>query len=234
VHPGTAAVREGSWIALLVAGVVVLAATPFYVYSGISNSTGCTTFPSGFVCETNLFSNGVFGMGLGSSVPGAFGYASPRATTYWVITIFLGICVVAGFYWIRTRKLGTVKPLWPIVTVVIGAIVLGVVSREWFSLVPIQLSIRGMQALLVIALGLIALAAVHRRWAFSLFVAGFLGLALLSCLYNVIDLFQRLGFGSNWPVDDQILPNLIVPGMYLLIGGAAFWAHHRWKIRPTS
>jgi hypothetical protein len=234
LRPWTAVAREGRWFTLLVAGIVVLGATPFYVYSGISSSTGCTSFPSGFVCETQWFSNGFFGMGLGSSVPGAFGYASPRATTYWVIGIFLSVCLVVGFFWIRSRKFGAVRPVGPIIAVLLGALVLAVVSREWFSLVPIAFSIRGMQALLIIALGLIANAVVDRSWAFSLYVAGFLGLALLSCLYNVIDLFQHLHLGSNWPVDDQTLPNLILPGIYLVFGGAAFWARRRWTTRTDS
>jgi hypothetical protein len=228
----TAVAREGSWLALLVAGVVVLAAMPFYRYLGAtSNSAGCTFIGSGFTCRTHLLSNGFFGMGLGSSAPGIFGNSSPRATTYWVIGIFLGVCVVVGFYWIRSRKIGNVGRIWPIVTVGLGALVLGVASRNWFSIVPAEMTIRGMQSLLIIALGLIVLAAIDHAWAFSLFIAGFLGLALLSCLYNVSNSFARLGIGSNWPVDDQTLPNLILPGIYLLVGGAAFWALHHWKIR---
>ncbi len=228
----TAVARDGNWLALLVAGIVVLAAIPFYHYLGAtSNSTGCTTFAGGFICRTHFLSNGFFGMGFGSSVPGVFGNSSPSATAYWVISIFLGICVVVGWYWIRSRKIGTVGRIWPIVTVGLGALVLGVVSRNWFSIVPTEMTIRGMQALLIIALGLIVLAVVDRTWAYSLFVAGFIGLALLSCLYNVSNLFQRLGISSHWPTNDQTLPNLILPGIYLLIGGATCWALHHWKIR---
>ena len=234
LRPRTDVAREGSWLALVVAGVVVLGAMPFYHYVGAtSKSTGCTTFNSGFICRTHLLSNGFFGMGLGSSVPGILGNSSPRATTYWVISIFLGICVVVGFYWIRSRMIRTVGTIWPLVTVGLGALVLGVASRDWFSIVPTEMTIRGVQALLIIALGLIVLAVIEHTWAFSFFVAGFLGLALLSCLYDVINLFQRLGISSNWPIDDQTLPNLILPGIYLLIGGAAFWVLHHWKIRTN-
>jgi len=149
-----------------------------------------------------------------------------------VISIFLGICGVVGFYWVRSRKIGNVGRIWPIVTVGLGALVLSVASRNWFSIVPTEMTIRGMQ-LLIIALGLIVLAAIDHAWAFSLFVAGFLGLALLSCLYDVSNLFSRLGISSHWPVDDQTPPNLILPGIYLLIGGAAFWGLHHWKIRSN-
>jgi hypothetical protein len=124
--------------------------------------------------------------------------------------------------------------VWPILTLGIGVLVLGVASRDWFSTVPADLTIRGMQALLIIALGLIVVAAIEHTWAFSLFVAGYVGLALLSCLYDVINLFQRLGIDSRWPVDAQTLPNLIVPGTYLLLGGAGFWLLHRWRIRTNQ
>jgi len=61
---GTAVAREGSWLALLVAGVIVLAGMPFYHFLGsTSNSSGCTSSGSGFTCRTHLLSNGFFGMG---------------------------------------------------------------------------------------------------------------------------------------------------------------------------
>jgi hypothetical protein len=151
-----------------------------------------------------------------------------------VISIFLGVCVVVGFYWVRSRKNGSVGRIWPIVAVGLGALVLGVASRNWFSTIPPTMTVRGMQSLLIIALGLIVLAAIDHAWSFSLFVAGFLGLALLSCLYDVSNVFSRLGISSHWPVDDQTLPNLILPGIYLVLGGAAFWALHHWKNRRQS
>ena len=232
---GTAVAREGSWLALLVAGVVVLAAMPFYRYLGAtSKSAGCTPFGSGFICRTHDLSDGFFGMGLGSSAPGIVGNSSPQATAYWVISIYLGLCVVVACYWVQSRKIGIVGRIWPIVTVGLGALVLGVASRNWFSIVPTAMTIRGMQSLLIVALGLIVLAAVDHAWTFSLFVAGFLGLALLSCLYDVSNLFSRLGISSHWPANDQTLPNLILPGIYLVFGGAAFWALHHWKNRRQS
>jgi hypothetical protein len=114
----------------------------------------------------------------------------------------------------------------------VGIIVLAVASRDWFSFVPSAFTIRGMQALILIGLGLVVLAFIERRWSFSLFVAGFLGLAVLSCLYDVINLFQRLDIGRRWPVRDQVLPNLIVPGVYLLLGSLTFWLSRCRKPTP--
>ncbi len=224
--------REGCWFAALVSGIVVLAAMPWYHYIGVTTtSPGCTTFGEGFICQSNYYPEGFFGIGLGSSAPGFLGNSSPWATTYWVISLFLGLCAVVGFYWWRSRKLENARWIWPIVTVGLGAFLLGAASRNWFSIVPSQLTIWGMQALLLIGLGLIVLAVVNRGWAFSFFVAGFLCLAFVSCLYNVINLFQRLDIGRHWPVSDWTLPNLILPGIYLLLGAAAFWVFPRWRVR---
>jgi hypothetical protein len=223
--------RGGSWFALLVSGVTILAAMLFYHYTGPGpTSPGCIA-AGAVTCQRELVSNGLFGTGLGSPVPGNFGSSSPWATAYWVISIFIGICAVVSFYWMRSRKIGTAGRIWPIVTIGLGALVLGVASRDWEALAPSQLTIRGMQALLVIALGLIALAIVDRSWSFSIFVAGFFGLAVTSCLYNVVNLFQRFGIGPDWAANDQTLPNLILPGIYLLIGGAAFWIVRHWRFR---
>jgi hypothetical protein len=233
---GIRTARQGNWFALLVSGVVVLAAIPSYHYLGsATGSTGCRVITSGaFICRTQFYSNGPFGIGLGSSAPGFFGNSSPSATTYWVISILLGTCAVVGFIWIRSRKLGTAGRFWPYVTIGLGALVLGVASRNSFSILPAEMTIRGMQALLIIALGLIALAIIGRGWTFSIFVAGFLSLALLSCLYDVSNLFQRLGVASHWTRNDQTLPNLILPGVYLLIGGVAICTVRIWRFRNRA
>lgn len=230
----TVAARDDSWFALVVSGLVVLGAMPFYRYLGPkSTASWCTSFGSGFTCHTHVLSNGFFGIGLGSSAPGMFGNSSPSATTYWVVSIFLGVCLVVGVRRVRLGKMGTVGRIWPIVTIGATTLVLGIASRDWFSVVPSEMTIRGMQSLVLIALGLIVLAVLDHAWGLGLYVVGFLGLALLSCLYNVSNLFSRLGLGSHWPVDDLSLPNLILPGVYLLIGGAGIWVLQHRGIRTN-
>ena len=101
-------------------------------------------------------------------------------------------------------------------------LVLAVASRGWITFkIPADFRI-GSANLLVIAIGLVALAITERSRAFLIYVVGFLGLALLSCLYDVSNLFVRLGIGSTWNGNTEALPNLIVPGLYLLIGGVVF------------
>jgi hypothetical protein len=216
--------RDGSWFALVVFGLVVLIATYFYRYPGQSaSSLGCHSYGDGFTCSSVSVTRGVFGSGLGSPTFPPIDHVSPWATTYWVVSIFLGITAVVGFYWIRARSSGVAGRIWPFATAGIGVLVLAVASRGWITFkIPSDFWLRGMQSLLVIAIGLIALAITERSRAFLLYVTGFLGLALLSCLYDVNNLFVRLGIGT-WNGNTEALPNLILPGIYLLIGGLAFF-----------
>jgi hypothetical protein len=223
--------RDGSWFALIVFGAVVLLAMFFYHYPGLTaSSLGCHSYDhnSSFVCRSVSISRGVFGSGLGSPTSPPIDHVSPWATTYWVVSIFIGIVAVVGFYWVRARTLGVAGRIWPFATVGIGVLVLAVASRGWITFkIPADFWIRGMQPLLVIAIGLLALAITERSLAFLIYVIGFLGLALLSCLYDVSNLFTRLGIGSTWNGNFEALPNLILPGMYLLVGGVAFYVLRR-------
>jgi hypothetical protein len=203
--------RNGSWFALIVFGVVVMVAMIFYdaPYSPLNASKG------------------PFGNGLGSPAGTNLG-VSPWATTYWVISIFLGICAAIAYYWFRSRSSGVAGRTWPFATVGVAMLALAVASRGWKTLgIPADFWIRGVQALLVIGVGLIALAVIERSLPFLLFVTGFFGLALLSCLYNVSNLFSRLDIGGTWNGNNQGLPNLILPGIYLLVGGAVFYLTRR-------
>lgn len=221
----TRVARDGSWFALVVFGLIVLLAMVFYHYPGLSaSSLGCHGSGNSFTCTSVSVSRGVFGSGLGSPTSPPIDHVSPWATTYWVVSIFGGIAAVVSFYWLRVRSSGVAGRIWPFATVGIGVLVLAVVSRGWITFkIPADFWIRGMQPLLVIAIGLMALAVTERSRAFLTFVVGFLGLALLSCLYDVSNLFVRLGLGSTWNGNNEALPNLILPGLYLLIGGVVFY-----------
>jgi hypothetical protein len=222
-HDSAQLAREGSWFVLLVCGLIVMFAIIFYRYPGLSaTSPGCHAQTYGFTCSGSVVPRGIFGAGLGSPIPLNSANVSPWATTYWVISIFVGILVTVAFYWPRSRALGAPSRTWPLVALGTGAAVLFVAGRGWLtSEAPANLLVRGMQALLVIALGLIVLAIIERSWSFALFVAGFLGLALLSCLYDVSNLFERLDLGRSWSGNNEAVPNLIVPGLYLVAGGLA-------------
>ncbi len=194
----TRTARDGSWFALIVFGLVILGAMPFYDSSySPANVSKCHSTISGLVCSGLTPSKGLLGSGLGSPA-GAILNVSPWATTYWVIGIFVGICLVVVSYWRRSRSSGVAGRIWPFATIAVGALFLAVLSQGWQTLhIPGDFWIRGMQALLVMALGLIALAIIEHSWPFMVFVAGFVALALLSCLYDVSNLFLRIGIGAT-------------------------------------
>jgi hypothetical protein len=222
--------REGAWFALLVSGLVVLIAVIFYDRSLLATtSPGCQSLGSGFSCSSGVASRGPFGSGLGAH-PFATGNASPWVTTYWVVSIFLASCAVVAFYWFHSRTISKRAIIWPFPTLFIAAAVLITVGRGFvFNDLPGDMIVRGMQALLLVALGLVTVAIIARSWTFSIFVAGFIGLALLSCLYNVSNLFQRIGVGAS-NASSENLPNLILPAVYLFVGAGAFLVLHRFMI----
>jgi len=219
----TRVARDGSWFALLVFGLVVLIATFFYRSAGLTaHSPGCHSATNGFYCTVGFVSDGPFGAGLGT--PSVTSNVSPWATTYWTVSIFVAICAIVAFYRVRARSSGVSGRIWPFASVATAALALAVASRGWVTIdIPGDFWIRGTQALVVIAVVLGVLAAIERRWSFSLFVLGFLGLGILSTLYDVSTLFSRLGIGGSWNGRDQGLPNLILPGLYLIVGGVVFW-----------
>ncbi len=85
-----------------------------------------------------------------------------------------------------------------------------------------DLWIRGTGALLIVAAGIAVLALLERSTAFGIYTAGFVALALLSCLYDEINVLGRLGLGGPFAAGGEELPNLLIPGLYLLVGGACF------------
>ncbi len=137
---------------------------------------------------------------------------------------------MVAFYWFHSRTINKRAIIWPFATLFIEAVVLVTVGRGFvFNDLPRDMIVRGMQALLLVALGLVTIAIIARSWTLSIFVAGFFGLALLSCLYDVSNLFQRIGVGAS-NASGESLPNLILPAIYLFVGAGAFLMLHRFMI----
>ena len=86
---------------------------------------------------------------------------------------------------------------------------------------------RGTVSLIILSLGLLTLAISERSAWYELYSLGFVGLALLSSLYNVSNLFDRLGLGGPFDGRGNELPNLILPAAYLLLGGLVAWVAQR-------
>lgn len=221
--------RGGYWFALTVFGVIVLGAMPFYLQSLPTATTpGCQSAGPDAITCVGTTSNLPLGGGLGASEP--FFGPGRWVTAYWAISIVVGLGLVMWFFRARAKKLGFETRILPAVVIIIGtlALVLVVNRNRGTAFGPSDLWIRGLQALVILALGIAALAIIERSLSLGLFAAAFFGLALLSCLYDDVNLFGRLGLGGPFGGSASSLPNLLLPGLFLLGGGAGFWlAEHR-------
>lgn len=231
----TRVARDGHWFVLLVFGVVVLGAMSFYVMTfPTASSPGCQGVKGGGVmCHFNsaaaplggtlnpFFSN--FGLGR-------------WATAYWAMAMVAGFAAVVLFYRQRARMLGVEGRIWPVVVVGLGLLLLVLlVDRPRPSFPPFpDLWIRGTGAMLIVALGIAMLAVLERSPAFGIFAVVFCGLALLSCLYDEVNIFGRIGLGSPFEGSTNALPKLLVPGLYLVLGGLGFLVFGRRTRRAHS
>lgn len=226
--------RNGHWFALVVFGVLVLGSMPFYLAPTLSpRSRGCRAVGgSGFVCSFGSHP-APLGGGLGSPMY-PWAPLSRWATVYWTAAIVSGTLLVLLYYRRRSASMGVRIRVWPFAVVGVGLVAVAVGFRGQ-AIDPriADFWIRGLQALIVVAVGLLVLAAIERSRTLGLFAVGFFGLALLSCLYDDVNLMQRIGLGSWFRGGAELLPNLVVPGVYLLLGGIGYFVSQRfgWRLR---
>jgi hypothetical protein len=215
--------RSGHWFASLVFGVVILGALPLYGQSTpVRTRTPCHSIGHGVLACTSVIAAGPSLLGRAFEAPPPFSSLGSWSTLYWAIAIVVGFAAVVAYFELRARKVGVQGRLWP--AIVAGIVLLGVVMwlNAGSSAQPGDFWRRGTSVLVVIALGLLVISALERSVPFVVFAAGFLGLALLSCLYDVENLFVRLGIGGPFRGGDNELANLVLPGAYLVIGGLLF------------
>ncbi len=230
--------RSGHWFVLVVFGIVTLGAMPFY-WSPLASPAspvasaappGCrAALQSGFACVV-----GSPGTPLGGALnPQPVGFALNRwATVYWSVAVLVGFATIVLYYRRRARAVGVQGRVWPAAAAGVGllaAVVFVNGEGRAFPSIP-DFWIRGTGALLIIAIGIAVLAVLERSRPFAAFAAGAIAVALLSCLYNDVNIFQRLGLGGPFQGSANELPNLILPGIYLLLGGFGFLLGRRWTI----
>ena len=144
------------------------------------------------------------------------------ATLYWAAAVVLGFAVVVAYHRHRARSVGVQNRVWP--TVAVGVELLALVALangEGRAAIP-DFWIRGTGALLIIAIGISVLAVLERSRPFAAFAAGFFALSLLSCLYDDVNILQRVGLAGPFQTSANALPNLLLPGLYLVLGGLSF------------
>jgi hypothetical protein len=207
--------QRGTWFPLVLLGLVVLAAAPFYRLG----SHGPITCGPATVTRRP-------GGGAGISKTCFIAYGWP-VLVYWMIALVLAYVVIAGFYVLRARSRGVGTRILPYVIAGIAGLIL--VAALW----PVQQSlghhhdfqaalvVHGLNPLLAIGLALFVLAWVERNWALLVFAVGYLAAALLA---NFSDLGRKLFEATGWVVTPQsiFLPGLWLAGGVLLLGGAGF------------
>lgn len=205
----TRRVRRGGWLPVVLFGIVTIAALPLYRVrlSCGQNSQLCAGPRLGQ--PLNAFS-GVYPL----AAPGRW------ISVYWVVATLCVYGLTVIYYSRRSITTGVRGRTWP--TVGTGALLLGVVLMlaNWLSGWPVSIGDYGTEPLAIIAVSLLVLARTERSGWMAIFVLGYAVLIGFSLFYNDVNVFRMLGIAEPFRGSASLLPNLIVPGVYLLTGGA--------------
>jgi hypothetical protein len=219
--------RQAWPLALVVLGLVVVGATPFYVFGSAQRF-------SLQVSET---------LGPLANIGAPHAPLGQWAGLYWVVALVAVILLIAVVYRRAAARRGIAGPLWPVVTAGLAMLVALVLLTPRItyllhgpSVAPLStaalpatstLYFRGLTPLLVIALVVVVLAWTERSVPLAIIAVVYLASALVANLYDL----QNIGFQANvtFPGRYDELPNLLLPGAVLLVTGtvAAVWRGDR-------
>jgi hypothetical protein len=140
---------------------------------------------------------------------------------YWLTMIPVGFFLSIWFFRHQRSMTGIKARVVPAAIVSVAILAL-IVARStligWPLLfLPGDLTVRGLIALLVIGAGLALFALLERSVELVVFTGLFFGLALVACLYDISNVAN---FSSSPSAAE--LPNIVLPGAFLLLGGIAF------------
>ena len=219
-------ISRAYWLPLLLFGMLICGSMPFYVEPRMVRGVAVYT-SAGW--QSPYFGGG----GLTGSA---------WLSVYWFIALQAGIAASALWYRWRGYRVGLRTPARGLVVAGVVLIELAILAsiiggRTGYAL-PGDLTIRGTVPLVLIAVPLWVLAWAERSTALAVIVACYTGLALLASLYDVENIFFRLGWNPSsfgWRLAG--LPNVALPALLLLLAGAGAWLapRLRWRSRrPAS
>jgi hypothetical protein len=206
--------RHAYWFPLVLFGVLTCASVPLYVQPPPPGTAAAGAAPG-----TVLTYFGDSAM-ISSAVP-----------YYWLGALLGGLVVTQLWYRWHARRVGLQTPslAYLATTFVLTALAASIPllarvrSPRFFGhlqvLYPGDLTIRGTFPFVLIAAGLLVLARAERSWALTVIAVGYAAAALLSSLYDVSNLTQRMGWTPS--ASDQALPNILLPALILLAAGVA-------------
>jgi len=207
------ATGRGYWFPLVVFGVVILAATGFYWQTFPSCPHARATCVVARTEPINFATSG-----FAPLLP----FQNHWMGVYWLTAIPIGFLLSIWFFK-RRGSAGSVV-LAAAVSVALLALVVARSSLVGLPLLvlPGSLTLRGLLAILLIGVGLVVWAVAERSVELGMFVGAFFVVALFSCLYDVSNVAS---FGSSPSAEE--LPNVVLPGLFLLLGGIGFGIFER-------
>lgn len=209
--------RQAWPLALVVMGLAVVGATPFYVFGS----------PRRFSLTVSETLGPLADIGAPNAPLGQW------AGIYWVVALVVALLLIAAHYRRAAARRGIAGPLWPVVTtglvLVVALVALTPRILYLLDLRPVAplsdaalsaaevLYFRGLTPLLVIALVIVVLAWTERSLQLAIIAAVYLALALVANLYDL----ANIGFRADvmFPGRYDALPNLLLPGVVLLLTG---------------
>jgi len=210
--------QRGTWFPLVLLGVVVVAAAPFY-------RLGRHTV----TCDPVLGARGGVQIINGGVCVQVVGWP---AGVYWILALVLAYAAIAAFYVFRARSRGVGSRVLPYVASGIAAGLVFGVASAWTqqlrleSYSPAGPVAVGLVPLVAISLALFVLARVERSWAVLAFAVGYLAVALLASGIGI----RGQGVGKSLPATWGFLPSLLLAGGVLLLGGVGFALAERRRV----
>ena len=201
--------RTGYWFVLALCGVIVLASTGFYWHRFSTCPVGQQVCAVRYrAISARLVTSGLAPL-----------FQPNGAGVYWIIAIPLVFILSWVFFRRAQRRNGLHVRILPaaITTATLLAIVAAMSLGNGPSFLPGDLTVRGLVALLLIGVGIAVLAMTERSVRLGGFAVAYLALALLANLYDIANV---IGFGFSPEAEE--LPNVILPGLLLLLGAISF------------
>jgi hypothetical protein len=204
--------QRGTWFPLVLLGLVVVAATPFY---RLGRHVVTCDPAKGARGGVEIIDRGACVQVVGWP-----------AGVYWIVAFVLAYAAIAAFYVHRARSRGVGARILPYVGAGIAVGLVFGVASAWTQ----QLKLEGMSPsgpvavglvpLISIGLALLVLARMERSRPVLAFAIGYLLVALVACRFTPHSGSPQGGtdLAATW----KFLPALVVTGGVLLLGGAGF------------
>jgi hypothetical protein len=134
--------------------------------------------------------------------------------------VIASACVFAitvAYYGHRGRVTGIRGKTRPMVET--GAVLLAFVLMlgNWIGGWPLALGHFGTEPLLFVGLSLLVLARTERSGTLATIALVYVGIVYGSLFYNYVNLFGRSGFNTPFHGGAALIPNVLLPGVFLIV-----------------